>query len=597
MPPRPLPAAVLCLVWLLLCTAGAAAAPPLSDRVPGDALVYVGWSGADACPGYDASHLKAVIASSTLPQVFTSFVPQVVRKVGKLSGQAQAVLDQLVSAGSPAWHHPTAFYFGGVDYAGPKPMPKLALMCDAGPDATALADQLNRLVADLPPDADPKPVVKTFGGLVVVSLGAAMPAGPGAGTMLESLATNPKFTAAMAQCKPDGAAMVGYVDAEAVVAAADDGVQRSGDRDAADNWPKVRDVLGLNGFRRVALTAGFDGKDWVERTFASTNGQHDGLLALLDARPLDADLLAVVPRSADRVAATRLDLAAGFDAVHDAIGKFSPDAAAKADEQIQKVNGQAGLDVRRDLLGSLGDQWVAYSDRSIGGSSITGSVLVNRLRDPARCDSALTQLSRRLNFLIARKLDHPDIEIRFLESTAGGTTLHYLAVPLITPTWAVKDGYLYVGLYPQVVVGAIDAADRHGPSILQRPELAQLMKRLGNHPAASLQFTDLPDVAPDGYAGLLGESRLLLGIGDIFGAHPPILVVPPLRQVLDQLEPSGSVTWADATGWHAEAISPFPGAELLSGGSAGGGESLSQLPGLLQLFGRGSLPFGINADK
>ncbi len=572
------------LATLALAAAARAAVPPLADTVPADALVYAGWVGSDACPGYDASHLKGVISSSTLPQVFTSFVPQVVRRVARLDDHAGAVLDRLVTAASPAWHHPTAFYFGGVDYAGPRPTPRLAILCDAGPDAATLVEQLNKLVGELPPEADPRPKVTTHGSVVVLSLGPVQLAGSGFGTGAESLAGDPKFTAALAQCKPDGAAVFGYVDVQAIVAAVDDGVTRSGNPDAVSGWPKARDALGLLGFRRVAATSGFEGKNWVERSFASTDGGKAGLLGLLDAKPMDADLLAVVPRTADRVSATRLDLAAGFDALRDAVAQVSPDTGRQVDAALGQVNSRAGINVRRDLLGSLGDQWVTYADRSVGGSSVTGSVLVNKLRDAARGDAAMTQLSRRLNTIIARQLNSPNFEVQFRESPASGTTLHYLAIPLVTPTWAVKNGYLYVGLYPQVVAAAIDLADRHGPSILTRAEFVATMAKLGSHPAASLSFTDMVQVAPDAYTDLLGESRLILGLGDIVGAHPPVMVVPPLRQVLDQLEPAGSVSWADAAGWHSADLSPFPGAEALSNGSAGGG--LSSLPSLIGAMGQ-----------
>ena len=587
----PVRRSLFALLWVVSMTAVASAAPPVADHVPGDALVYLGWTGSDGCPGYDGSHLKAVLGESTIPQLFTSFVPQVVRRVGRLDEHAGEVMDRLVSAASPAWHHPTALYVGPMEYGGPHPLPRVAVLCEAGADAGNLADQLNQLVAELPPDADLKPTVRTYGNLVVLSL---LPADrtdalfgqPAGGT----LAGNAKFTAALSQCRPSGAAVVGYLDIQGVVKAIDDGVQRGDDKEAAAQWPKIREAMGLGGFRQVALTAGFDGKDWVERTFASTDGTHAGLLSLLDARPLDADLLAVVPRSADRVAATRLDLAAGFDAIRDGIAQFSPDVAAQVDQAIAKVNAQAGINVRRDLLASLGDQWVTYSDRATGGANVLGSVMVNRLRDAARADQALTQLSRRLNFIIAHQLDNPNVQVQFRESTANDTTLHFLAVPLFTPTWAVKGGNLYVGLYPEVVAAAVDSVDRHSPSILQRPEFAAVMKRLGDHPAASLSFTNLPGVAPDGYTDLLGTSRLFLGLGDIFGAQAPVLVVPPLRQVMAELSPSGAVSWADSAGWHSTAVTPFPGAEVLSAGNTGGG-GMAQLPFLFGAMGEGMQQF------
>ena len=384
MPPRRPLAALMCLFAAASAARAATGVAPLADRVPADALVYVGWAGGDACPGYDASHLKGVVDHSSIPQLFTSFVPQIVRRVARLDDRAGQVLDQVVSTAGPMWRHPTAFYFGGVDLAGPRPVPRLAVMCDAGADAPAVRLQLARLLSNLPPDVQPRPSVTITNGLVVLAMGQPLPP--------TGLATGRAFTTALAQCHPAGAALVGYVDVQGIVAAIDAAAAAAGSHDSdVTKWPKVRDALGLTGFRQAAMAAGFDGRDWVERSFASTDGTKTGLLALTDARPLDADLLSVVPVTADRVSASRVDLAAGFDALHDAVGQFSADATAQVDDVLAKVDRAAGVNVRRDLIGALGDQWVTYADRSIGGTGVTGSVLVNRLRDPARADDAMTR--------------------------------------------------------------------------------------------------------------------------------------------------------------------------------------------------------------
>ena len=251
------------------------------------------------------------------------------------------------------------------------------LLCDAGPDAGSLADQLNQLIGELPPEAEPKPTVRTYGNLVVLSLLSpdktdALFAQPGGG----SLGTKPGFTAALSQCRPTGAALVGYLDIQGVVKALDEGVEKSNDKDAVAQWPKIREALGADRLptggadvrlRREGLGRPHVRLDrWSPHRPAVAAGR-----PAARCRPVEASS----PRTADRVAASRLDLAAGFDAIHDGIGTFSPDVAAKVDEVLGHVNDQAGINVRRDLLGSLGDQWVTYSDRSIGGSSVLGSVV------------------------------------------------------------------------------------------------------------------------------------------------------------------------------------------------------------------------------
>src|SRR5438552_3037967 len=52
----------LCVV---LVASGPLCAQPLADRVPADAIVYIGWRGTqDLGPAYNGSHLKAVVDAS-----------------------------------------------------------------------------------------------------------------------------------------------------------------------------------------------------------------------------------------------------------------------------------------------------------------------------------------------------------------------------------------------------------------------------------------------------------------------------------------------------------------------------------------------------
>src|SRR5687768_1148782 len=102
-----------------------AAAQPLADKVPANALVYVGWSGSSKLgTAYEQSRLKAFLQSSDLPELFTEFLPKVSAKVGSQNMQAGAMFDLASSLGSPMSRHPTALYWAGVDFTDPRnPMP------------------------------------------------------------------------------------------------------------------------------------------------------------------------------------------------------------------------------------------------------------------------------------------------------------------------------------------------------------------------------------------------------------------------------------------------------------------------------------------
>ena len=74
------------LITAVLCTCFAvsavARAQPLAERVPDDAMLYIGWAGADALgEAYKGSNLKGVLDNSRMRELFTQFIPQGFRKI------------------------------------------------------------------------------------------------------------------------------------------------------------------------------------------------------------------------------------------------------------------------------------------------------------------------------------------------------------------------------------------------------------------------------------------------------------------------------------------------------------------------------------
>src|SRR5262249_10390220 len=157
-----------------------------------------------------------------------------------------------------------------------------------------------------------------------------------------------------------------------------------------------------------------------------------------------------------------------------------------------------------------------------------------------------------------------DVSIRFQQTKIGDTLVSYVATPLITPAWAVRDGNLYLALYPQNVAAAARVA-AGGKSILDNPDFMAMRKRLNVEKPTGLSYIDTRPTAGEGYQMMLALMRLGLGMGDLFGVTSPEPVLPPLDVIMPHLAPAGSVSYADEAGWHSRSVSPFPGAEILAG--------------------------------
>jgi prepilin-type processing-associated H-X9-DG protein len=552
----------------LVASVGAQMAPaqPLADRVPSDALFYAGWAGAEKlAPAYAQSHLKGVLDSSNLPELFSELGPRIVRRIQleqMLQGDpvAKELLPALLSLGESTWRSPTALYVGPLDYSGKVPMPKIALLCQAGKNAQALADSATKLVAELPPDAPFKIKVQVWGGNILVISNCEMME-----KVEESLGQREQFAAAMKQGRPDPA-FVAFFDAEKVLNVASLGINMAGGDKGRQMWSRVLLTTGVAGIKRLVYTAGFDGKDWGSQAFVEAPQPRMGLLqALLDSQPVSDDLLKMAPRSSSWVAASRLDLAKLVSDVRGAVSRLQPEAARNVDEAFGEINKAIGLDVQKDLLGALGDQWLAFnSDQT--GHGLLGMVVANPLRDSAKIEKSLLSLERQANAAMAKEAEDDGPTLAFETTKIGDLTIHYFAVPAVAPCWAIKNNTLYVALFPQILAAAAEQSVSPGESVLANEDFNAARKRLGvTGTAISLSYMDLPRLAPRGYQMVMALQRGGLGFADMFGLQTPAMALPPLNKIQPHLGASLSATWIDDAGWHYRGVSPFPGADLLGG--------------------------------
>jgi len=562
------------MVTRLLACIGVLVAPvlamaqPLGDRVPENAIIYVGWQGGGAMPpAYEQSHLKGVLDASNVPALFNDFVPRLIQRVAKDEPEAAAVMKLVVAVGGPLWRHPSAVFFSGVDFKGADgPRPKFGIICQAGDEADALAAQFKSLLEG-PMAGFPFPA-KVFkqDGLVVFAVGYDQEdmvlADKQAANKPKPISGSAKLQQALAQVNKDPLFVL-YVDAEAAMAQVDESLRFAGDAEAQAAWGKAREVLGLGGLKRIILTGGLDGRDWGTQCFIAAPAPRGGVLGMLGGKALSDDAMKLVPASVVWVNGGQVDLGAIMDGIRGIGGSFDPRFVAEFDKGVAEINKTIGMDLRKDVVGAFGSEWIGYIDPPSTGSGMLGVVMVNRLAKAAEAEKALTKLEEWANQAIAREMARERIQMAFVQTRIGSLNVHTISLPGFAPSWAVKDGMLYAGLYPQTVAGAAQAEGK-GKSILDNPAFVGLRKRLGAEGAMSFTFADLPQTAPEAYQVLLMMSQFGIGMADMYGVKTPPLVIPPLKKLLEHLSPAAEFFWVDDTGWHYKSLAPFPGAELLS---------------------------------
>ncbi|HET6248934.1 MAG TPA: DUF3352 domain-containing protein [Tepidisphaeraceae bacterium] len=541
-----------------------AGAQVLADRVPADTAIYVGWQGVDpSAPGYAGSHLQEFLADSQIPALADDVLPKVLDRIAKQDKDSAEAVEVIRTVIAPMWRHPTAIAFVGIDID-PKtgPRPKMLILCQAGNEAAALKAKADDLLKQAGPAPFPVKLIEK-GDLLALVIGydqaeTAIPDANG-----QSLANNPDFVKSLAQVSK-GAFFTAYFDVDAILKMADTGTAMAGPEIKA-NWEKSRDMLGLKGLHRAIVTEGFDGKDWGSQAFVAAPAPRSGFIgSLLNGKALSKDLLAAIPENSTMAGATHFDLGGLVTAIRSAVEAFDADSAKQIDSGIEEANKTVGMDIQKDLLGNLGDEWAYYVDPTVAGSNgMVGATLLNKLKDPEKAEAAILKLQDFIDKYAESQLKDEKITIAFRQSKIDNVTVHYLGLPLVTPAWAVQDGILCVGLYPEVVATAANQIANKGKSIASNPAFIALADKLGDHPVSSFSFVDVPRRAPENYASWLVISHLAQA-SDLFGVPAPARILPPLPKLLKHLSAAGQIAWSEDDGFHAKGISAFPGSVVFA---------------------------------
>jgi hypothetical protein len=139
-----------------------------------------------------------------------------------------------------------------------------------------------------------------------------------------------------------------------------------------------------------------------------------------------------------------------------------------------------------------------------------------------------------------------------------GVKVFSLGTPFIAPSWAVVDGHVYFGLYPQTVAAAANLGGDFAGN-----EAVQAALALADGEPLGMTFTDLEATADTTYMAVLGLLRAGVGAYDMFGGAAVDPILPTLPTVMENLSPAYGVAWSDEAGFYKHAVMPFPGSTVL----------------------------------
>jgi hypothetical protein len=385
-----------------------------------------------------------------------------------------------------------------------------------------------------------------------------------------SLATAPIFQQTYAHLDRDGVEAEFFVQPQPLIDAMMEGARFAAEADPAVDVAGVERViqaLGLRSIRAVGTTWRYDGARCVTKSFTLVPPeQRKGLLAI-EPPLLDSGFLKAISDDASSFSAFTFDLAGIYDGVVAAVRAYDPQLAEQALAQFDEMQKGFGIDLRKDLIASMGNQFVYWSKpmSSVGLPPMFALLKVNDEKAFLKVLRALTDLTGGAVSIVDVK--RSGVEMHHLKIDVGSSMPIDIAGS-VTPFFTFRGGHLVAALSTQDLlrtatrVQPLDpqAAPKEVPDVRQHPEFAPLLSKIGDRKLYSLSFTDWKATFEGWY-----QLTSLLGIVPIPPEIPiDISLLPDVSSLTQHL--NGSATWStvEKDGYLSTSISPF-GPEIYVG--------------------------------
>ncbi|MDC0935689.1 DUF1559 domain-containing protein [Pirellulales bacterium] len=567
--------------WIIIALLGGASALPiggpplpldlaLSAMAPDECLWYVASSGIGAANPDSENQTEKLFAEPQIQRFAEELETQLLRAVRRGAGagrQQRVLLSEAPVLIRALITRPIAMYVadvrpreGGVDV-------DAAVVLNAGEQREAVEQSIARLLEIKPADA-PDVIEETIGGVAwqrivtqphapevrwrfhddyfVVAIGKKTPT-----KLLERIdGEAPQWLNEIRSEHPiEREQSIAYLNIAGVI----ERVRPFAEQEEA--W-QIAQRLGLAGLKAFHARAGFDDRGCRAMGHLVTDGQRNGLFALLPYKPLSKRDLRTIPSNPLIATACRIDAADVWDEVVRIVGQFDPHAEAEVEEALWQMESDVGVNVRDDIIRSLDDVWIGYVPGGDLMSSWLGSAAAVRVKDRAALERAIGKLVdvARANARRGRRGG-----ISFRETNAGGAKIFTLEVtgepfPL-APSWCVGDEWMVFGLMPQTVRDVLERSERDS---LADVEQVRDILAAPDGPAV-ISYQDTPRIVRSVYpwiqAGLHAVASQLRAEGFDIDAT----ALPSSDVIARHLRPGVSTVTHGSDGFHFTAHTSLPG--------------------------------------
>jgi len=338
-------------------------------------------------------------------------------------------------------------------------------------------------------------------------------------------------------------------------------VARLLDEAAAETPPAAQMAFDASGFRSVrpaGMGIVFDGPAIRSTTYIDAPGERRGVLSLFEMKPVGPLVLDHVPKEAVSCFCSRIDIPRIWEVI-DSMARSTGDASyAKFQQAVASAEAQLMLNIRDDLFGLFGDTQVGFvlGPTSDDMMRFGQAAMLLSVSNPERARTNLGQLANAIVALVGAKAP-PQFMIEIVDSQYRKYDIQSLNLPNmqmlpLSPSYAVTEKYLVMGLTPESVKAAIDQINSSGPSIRSKPDFQRALSRLPSQYSA-LSYRDVKSAFEWVYSFLPMALNLAAAKG---GVPLDVSMLPPADTISKHLFGAVSCMGHNEQGIFFESYSP-----------------------------------------
>ncbi len=307
-------------------------------------------------------------------------------------------------------------------------------------------------------------------------------------------------------------------------------------------FEKLINDLGLDGLKSLVYYSGFDGE--AERGLVEWDmpGARKGLLTLLNGKPFTLADAPPLPPDVISWSMTNFDTGAvydtGLEAAENVAAIAAPDQVGKIKEYAKFADQAMGVDLRKDLLDSLGDQFALYTSPSEGPLAL-GQTLLLKVKDAKKLQESLDQAVKGIGKATG-------VDLTLVKKTYHGVEMREVRVAqqgfIFVPSYVIYKDWLVIAPYPQQVQGYILRAK--GELTAWKPD-QRVKQSLADLPKEFIAIS-YSDPRPS-MKELLSIAPLIAGAASSFAPDSKFEVgsLPNAQEATRRLFPNVSVTTDD----------------------------------------------------